>query len=270
MHRHIHDFAEGVTDVFRIAHHDAKSALAFIYLARFIPPDAGLDHLLHFVYVEAVRRHGIPVDLDVQVGLSRRLFELEVIGTRQAWQDLGDALAGQIQRFKIFPEHLDGNVAFHAARQLVHTHGDGLCKVISQPRLGSEEGADLFSDVFFAESASPLVAGFEDHPHIGLVYPHPVVGKVATAGFGHYRLNLGDVAHDFAGEPVRVLDRFTQRHARHADLFDENGSFIELWQKLGAQARHDNHRQSKNNERDADDQRAFVEAFFQHALVARA
>ena len=203
---HILYLVKLVADLFRIPHRDAKPALPLIEHTSLLSAYTGLNHVLHVIHVQSEGSHGRPVDLDGQVGLSHRLLHVEVGGSLETGQQLRDVLADLSQHIQVLAINLDGQVGFHAAGQLVDPHGNRLGEVVYQSGFRLQIRFNHLHNIALLQALAPLVHGFEHHPHIGLVNPHPVVGQVGAPGFRNHGFYLGNIFHQSGSQPVGILD----------------------------------------------------------------
>ena len=100
--------------------------------------------------------------------------------------------ANVLEHFEVWPEHLDGEVAFHAGDQFVDPEGDGLGEGHPDARHLREVLAERLDELRLVASRLPLLPGLEHDEDIRLLGPHGVLGDFSAPRFADHRGHFGE------------------------------------------------------------------------------
>ena len=267
-HRYLLNFLQFGTKFCRIPHLNVEPALAFVQLTGNLSANSGFNYRLHIVHIQAKRSKRFTINFNRQVRLPDRLLHKKVGRSRHFRNDSGNILTNLIELIKIFAVNFYCQIRLYSTGQFVNAHGNRLRKIVRQSGFRLQERFNLRQNIFFRNPIAPFVGWLQHHPNIGLVHAHPVVGQVGSTGFRNHGLYLRNIFHQLSAQPVGIVHRLFQGDRWHANLLNQNRTFIQFRKKLGSKAAHHNHRQTKNDCCRNTHKFASIQIFVQSAVIA--
>ncbi len=224
-----------------VAHGDVEAPLAFEHGADRLAADRQLDHVLHVAHVDAVARHGLPVDLDAQLRLVGLLLDGGVgragngCGSRRA-----SASASPRSVARSGPLMITARSAGEPVTASVTLSMIGCVKL----KVGAR---NLGAAACFENSSTRSALVMPVRPGVvGLQAPRRTRCGSARRGRCRNRcgpiceltsLHLRKLLEDARGCRAATSRRLVERDARRQVGADPDDAFVELRQELGAERR---------------------------------
>ena len=204
---------------------------------------------------------------DIHLELRRASFGL-VFDLRRAGRFLKnvfDLLCEFFQHVVVVAEDLHGEFGLRSFEHFVDTHLDWLCReeVVVGVHLRKHR-ADLFVQLGLgartARRFGPCVKRLVENVNVALIRRHRVGGNVARADAGEHTGDFGKVSQKLLFDFHVGAEGFLQAHADGLVEHRSNRAFVELGDKLGAQAGEQPDRAGQQRHRTSDCQPTSAES----------
>ncbi len=221
---------------FRLREDDADGHGPFVLpvIRRDVAAKGGADDILCGADVDAGARERATVEHDLQLRDARVAIEAEIDDTRYLVERCDALLERPLHDVEIGPEHLQHDLAPHAADGLFDVVLDRLREVVADARDLRERRPHRLDEPVLVESVAPLLLLGKVHERLAHVHSLVVRAVLGPSLFAHRleHFREGEQAPAHLGEHLgAAIERDARRHLDE----DDEVAFIQLGKELASE-----------------------------------